>query len=274
MLPLAVKSSRQLLTWAIVVTLIGGGLHPAAGEPILCAAEPQSVATPRGFMNRVHRRADGTAHPFIVYVPSGDKQPSAEGRPPALLFLHGAGERGANNLDQVIVGLGPAIMRSRAKFPFVAVFPQCPLQKNWTAGTAEADLALAMLAQTEQEFQTDPERVYLTGLSMGGQGTWTIAAQHPTRFAAVLPMCARPDPRTATIFAARKIPVWNFCGDRDAPETVAANRAMAAALHAAGAESKYTEYPQVGHNCWDAAYGSPDWIPWLLTHRRVADALK
>lgn len=234
---------------------------PAADQPVLKQA-------PRGFVQRVYQAEDGSKHPFLVFVPYhyDRKQPA-----PALLFLHGAGERGDNNIDQVIVGLAPAIMKNRGKFPFVTVFPQCAREHNWLADGPDAKLALAMLKQTQDEFATDSDRVYLTGLSMGGQGTWTLAAQNPEMFAAIVPMCSHPDSTTAAKLAAARLPSWNFCGDKDAASTVQANRDMAEALKKAGAPHKYTEYAGVGHNCWDAAYGTPELYTWLLQHSRSAN---
>lgn len=244
---------------------------PAAKSPAQPPANPATKTIPTakqvGFMSRTHVAADGTKHGFIVFVPYqyDSAKPS-----PVILFLHGGGERGDNNIDQVMVGLAPAIMKSRAKFPFLTVFPQCAKESNWKAGSGDADLALAMLKQVQAEFKTDPNRVYMTGLSMGGQGSWTIAAQHPELFAAIVPMCAKPDLDLAATLAAARVPSWNFCGDKDAPETLQANREMAAALLKAGVPHKYTEYPNTGHNCWDAAYATPALFTWLLENSRAS----
>ncbi|MCE9527714.1 MAG: prolyl oligopeptidase family serine peptidase, partial [Planctomycetales bacterium] len=218
-----------------------------------------------GFVRREHVAADGSKHGFIVFIPY---QYDPAKRSPMILFLHGGGERGDNNVEQVLVGLAPAIMKNRGKFPFVTVFPQCEREKNWKAGGTPADLALAMLKQTQAEFKTDPNRVYMTGLSMGGQGSWTIAAQHPHLFAAIVPMCAAPDLELAAKIANARIPSWNFCGEKDAPATLQANREMAAALKKIGAPHQYTEIPDAGHNCWDAAYGNPALFAWMLENSR------
>jgi len=126
----------------------------------------------------------------------------------------------------------------------------------------------------QREFETDPERVVLTGLSMGGSGTWTIAAQDPSVWSAIVPMCSRPDVAAAERFAATKLPIWNFWGDKDRPETVQANRDMHAALQRTGANAIYTEYPGVGHNCWDNAYGTDELYAWLLEQRRNRERAK
>lgn len=235
----------------------------SAGKPSGASAGKPPVV--RGFQNRVYTDAQGKPHPFVIFVPAKYEPGS---RPPVLLFLHGAGERGSNNIDQIMVGLGPAIWKRKGTFPFVTVIPQCRTGSNWLADGPDAQWALAMLRQTEKEFGTDPDRVYLTGLSMGGSGTWSIAAKDPSAWAAIVPMCSGPDAANAGKFAAARLPIWNFCGDKDREGTVKANRTMHEALTKAGANAKYTEYPGVGHNCWDDAYGTDALYTWLLDQAR------
>jgi predicted peptidase len=222
---------------------------------------------PGGFQSRTFVDADGASHRYVIFVPY---KLEAESRPPALLFLHGSGERGDNGLDQIMVGLGPALWKQKATFPFVTVFPQCRRESNWQVDGPDAQRALAMFRQVQQEFNTDPDRVYLTGLSMGGGGCWSIAEKHPDMFAAIVPMCSRAELSLASKLAEAKLPIWNFCGDQDRQPTVQFSRDMQAALLKAGAESKYTEYPGVGHNCWDNAYNTPELYTWLLEHKRRA----
>ena len=224
-------------------------------------------AAPRGFQTRVLTDAAGVRHPFLVFVPAPAANPAGT-RPPVMLFLHGSGERGTNNLDQMMAGIGPAIWKRKAKFPFVVVLPQCQPGGSWLVDGPDAQRALAMLRQVQAEFQTDPDRVILTGLSMGGSGTWSIAAKDPSAWAAIVPMCGRGDVAAAPAFAAARLPIWNFCGDQDQAATVQANRAMGAALTQAGAVATYTEYPGVPHNCWDQAYATEELYTWLLAQRR------
>lgn len=228
-------------------------------------------AIQRGFQSRTYIDPTGMVHAFIVFVPT-KYQPDS--KPPVMLFLHGAGERGINNLDQMMVGIGPAIWKRKATFPFVVVLPQCAPNSSWLVEGSDAQWALAMLRQTEQEFGTDPDRVYLTGLSMGGSGTWSIAAKDASAWAAIVPMCSRPDAATAQKFADAHLPIWNFCGDLDNPETVKANRDMHEALTALGTGAKYTEYPGVKHNCWDNAYGTDELFTWLLEQARSRNQKK
>lgn len=255
----------KLVSLRAVLLAVGfvwlAGCASASKSPV-----PTAKAAPaRGFLNRVFTDAQGRQHPFVVFVPAKFEPGS---RPPVMLFLHGSGERGSNNIDQIMVGLGPAIWKRKGAFPFVTVIPQCQPGSNWLADGPDAQWALAMLKQTQAEFGTDPDRVYLRGLSMGGSGTWSIAAKDPSAWAAIVPMCSRPDVANAAKFAAARLPIWNFCGDKDRAETVKANRDMAGALTRAGANAKYTEYPGVGHNCWDDAYGTDALYTWLLEQAR------
>lgn len=219
-----------------------------------------------GFHNREFIDADKSQHRYVIFVPY-KLDPAT--RPPVLLFLHGSGERGSNGIDQIMVGLGPAVWKQKSSFPFVTVFVQCRGGGNWQADGADAQRALEMLKATQQEFNTDPDRVYLTGLSMGGSGTWSLAIKYPEMFAAIAPMCSRADVQSAKKLADAHLPIWDFCGDQDRKETVAFSREMHEALKAAGAKDvKYTEYPGIGHNCWDNAYATSELYAWLLQHTR------
>jgi acetyl esterase/lipase len=234
-------------------------------QSLLAPAGKVNEFPPRGFQNRVYTGTDGETHKFVIFIPY--KYDRAQ-PPPVLLFLHGSGERGDNGIDQIMVGIGPAIWKQHRTFPFVVVFPQCEIDHNWEADGANAQRALAMLEQTQRELGTDPDRVSLTGLSMGGSGTWSLAAKYPHMFAAIVPMCSNGELMDAAKLAEARLPIWNFCGDQDREETVAFNREMQAALTAAGANAKYTEYPGVKHNCWDDAYGTPELYTWLLEQSR------
>src|SRR5437667_3539268 len=129
---------------------------------------------------------------YRVFVPKGWTKKK---KWPVIRFLHGAGERGDDNTAQTKVGIGPAILRQQDSFSFVVVLPQCPKDRWWTEPEMQT-LALKALGQTAMEFQGDSKRTYLTGLSMGGYGSWLIAANNPERFAAVAVVCGgvRPPP--------------------------------------------------------------------------------
>lgn len=254
---------RLPLLFALIASFVSNSV---AQSP--AAAPASATAAPSGYLARTYIDAQGNKHPFFVFVP---KKMPTEGRPPVMLFLHGSGERGDNNVDQLMAGIGPAIWKRKATFPFIVVLPQCRTGSGWLAEGDDAKWALGMLKQIQTEFNTDPDRVVLTGLSMGGSGTWSIAATDPTAWSAIVPMCSRPAGTTARAFADARLPIWNFCGDKDRPETVEANRAMAKALKEAGADAQYTEYPGVPHNCWDHAYGTDELYPWMLAQTKSAN---
>jgi predicted peptidase len=235
--------------------------------------------TSTGFLDRTVTIA-GTSHRYQVFVPA---EYTPDRRWPVILFLHGSGERGADGLLPTEVGLGTTIRRIAAPFPAIVVFPQAP-RDQWWEGPA-ADMALAALAQTEREYRIDPERVYLTGLSMGGSGTWYIAYRHPERFAALLIVCARITPEgemreplvpaeQGDVFEAlahrlKDTPIWIFHGDADTVVPVEDSRRVVAALKATGANVRYSELPGVGHNSWEAAYGSREVGDWLFAQHRT-----
>jgi len=244
-------------------------------------AQTSAIRLPQtGFLSRTVT-VNGTTYRYQVYVPA-DFTPKKKW--PVILFLHGAGERGDDGSVHTQVGIGAAIRQHPERFPCVVVMPQCRRNQVWF-GEMEQQ-ALQALAQTMKEFNGDPQRVYLTGLSMGGYGTYYLAARHPGKFAAIAPICggAVPPPTfpfppdAATQVPAKqpyatiakrlgKIPVWIFHGDADHVIPVTESRQMAEALRKLGAAVKYTEYPDVNHNSWDRAYAEPEFIPWLLSHR-------
>ncbi len=213
-----------------------------------------------GFLRRLYKGPDGESK-YVVFVPpdyNGDKPY------PAILFLHGAGERGSDGERQVQVGLGKAIRDRHEKFPFIAVFPQA--LKTWKAGSPDADRALAILAEVEKQYKIDPERVYLTGLSMGGFGTWGLAALQPQRWAAIVPICGGGDPSTADKI--KDIPCWCFQGADDKAVPAQRSRDMIEALKKAGGMPRYSEFPYVGHNSWDPAYATGELYSWLRAQKR------
>jgi predicted peptidase len=231
-----------------------------------------------GFLNR-SLSIGGVAYKYQVYVPPTWNKSK---KWPVVLFLHGAGERGDDGLLQTEVGIGTAIRRHSERFPCVIVFPQCRKDVWWTDADMEAQ-ALKALDQSIAEFNGAANRVYLTGISMGGYGTWRLASLYPGKFAAYVPVCggivpppglkvpkpastgdSAADPYTE---AARKVgmtPVWVFHGSADPAVPVSESRKMVEALKAAGSSVKYTEYEGVGHNSWDRAYADPDLMPWML----------
>ena len=200
-------------------------------------------------------------------------EPRHAGEPlPAILFLHGAGESGSDGMLPATVGIGPAILRAPERFPARVVFPQASQGYGWRAFNLAA--AVAALDDVERSSAVDRERVYVTGISMGGYGTWLLALQQPGRFAAAVPVCGGLDRAAMSTHAQAAqrlatLPQWVFHGDADNVIPVEESREMVRALEGAGAPVRYTEYARVRHNSWDRAYAEPELMPWLLRQRRA-----
>ncbi|HEV8484796.1 MAG TPA: prolyl oligopeptidase family serine peptidase [Blastocatellia bacterium] len=260
----------QAMALSAVICVFAFAASASAGKP------------ETGFLNRT-LTAGAKAAPFQVYVPANWTKKK---KWPVILFLHGAGERGDDGLVQTEVGIGTAIRRYVSRVPFIVVLPQCLKNRWWTEPEMQA-VALKALDQSIAEFNGDPERLYLTGLSMGGYGTWAIASSHPGRFAAFAVICGgvRPppgsaprspetpdlasvaDPYTPIAQKVGKTPVWVFHGGADPVVPVTESRKMVEALKAAGGNVKYNEYEGVRHDSWVKAYAEPDFFEWLLSCR-------
>ena len=227
-----------------------------------------------------HLLVEGRLYGYQVFVPDGW---TAERSWPVVLFLHGSGERGDDNRKQLSQGLPPWLTKHGAAFPAVVVMPQAPEDQFWSGQAEQA--AMRALEATIAEFHGDRERLYLTGLSMGGYGAWQIAADHPGTFAAaaiicggVLPLADLPALKVigapagapAYPWVAERIgvlPVWLFHGRDDKVVPPADSQAMYATLQARGSEVKYTEFPGVDHGSWVPAYATPELWPWMFSHR-------
>lgn len=229
-----------------------------------------------GFLDR-SLDVDGVIHKYQIYLP---RDYDEEREWPVILFLHGGGERGDNGMAQTHVGLGRAIRFNPERWPAIVVFPQAPEGEFWIGDTAE--IAMAALNQTINNYSIDESRVYLTGLSLGGGGTWYMSYQYTERFAAIVPVCAYVEVGDRKIIEFQEdqdafsqlaediagIPVWLVHGEVDQVISVEQSRRMAAALRAADANVTYTELPGVNHNSWDAAYTNEALIEWLFSQRR------
>jgi predicted peptidase len=258
--------------------------RPAAFAAFLLLAPTPALAqrAETGFLDRTVTLR-GTTHRYQVYVPAA--YAGSTQRWPVILFLHGGGETGSDGLRQTSVGLPSAIRSFPAKYPAIVVMPQMPSDSAWLGTPAQT--AMAALDQTLAEFRTDPDRVYLTGLSMGGNGTWNLAYHFPERFAAIAPICAfisvfprmrasRPitpadsgDAFAAIARQLRRVPTWIFHGELDRAVSVTESRRAAEALKAVGASVRYTEILGGEHNVWDATYASPQFQEWLFAQRRA-----
>ena len=241
------------------------------------------VARGDDFEARTFTSPDGAKLPYRLLAPLNY---DAGKKYPLVLFLHGAGERGDDNKTQLKFGVAVfARPDMREKFPCFVVAPQCPKDKKWVemdwggvSGTAPdypgpmEPLLLAMLDSLGGEFSTDPDRLYVTGLSMGGYGTWDLITRHPEKWAAAVPVCGGGDKTKAA--AAKPVEVWAFHGLADAVVPPVRSRDMILGLRAAGGIGTHTEYPGVQHDSWTLAYAEPNLLPWLFAQQRNLPAQK
>lgn len=201
--------------------------------------------------------------PYALYMPEG-KPP--RGGWPLILFLHGSGERGSDGKKQSTVGIGPAIQEKPDHWPAVVLMPQCPRGQQWAEKPLEQ--AYELLNLVEQQHKTNPRRVYLTGLSMGGYGSWNLGCLYPKRFAAIAPICGAADPFMVWQRLG-KVPIWNFHGTSDEVVPVSFSRALADAVAKSGNPSaRFTEYTTEKHKVWNRVYRELEFIHWLFEQRK------
>jgi predicted peptidase len=179
---------------------------------------------------------------------------------PAILFLHGAGERGYN-LENVKRNGVAKIVEEQPNFPFIVISPQCPLGEYWSV-----NLLSNLLDEAISSYPINPDHIYLTGLSMGGYGTWHLAAAEPERFAAIAPICGGGNPIAAKKL--KNLPVWVFHGAKDNVIPLKESEIMVSALKKHGVNVKFTVYPDAEHDSWTQTYNNPQLYEWFLQHRR------
>ena len=234
-----------------------------------------------GFLNRTIQ-VNGARYHYVVYLP---EEWSPKQKWPVILFLHGSGERGSDGLDQTQIGLPNALRSHPERWPFVVVMPQIPYNhRHWTDPDMMA-LAMGALNTEVKEFHGDPERLYLTGISLGGYGVWEIAKDYPGRFAAIAPVSGGifwsyapsrwhdQDIVEEYVNAIGRTPVWIFHGTDDSVVAPAQARIMFKALSAGGGDVRLWEYDKYRHNAWDRAYADPQLPQWFLAHRLSAIAM-
>jgi predicted peptidase len=182
----------------------------------------------------------------LMWLPKGYRDTTRQW--PLVLFLHGAGERGSD-LEAVKKHGLPRVLEEGRQFAFVVVAPQCE-RHGWNPGEL-----IQLVDQVAASYSIDRERIYVTGLSMGGFGTWAFVAAHPDRFAAAVPICGGGDPRWADRL--KSLPIWGFHGARDDVVPLAHLEEMVGALKSAGSDVRFTVYPNAGHDCWTETYQNP-----------------
>ena len=203
-----------------------------------------------------------------------------DGKAPLIIFLHGIGERGDDNAAQLKHAAADLITFADANGGAIFIAPQCPAGEMWVSGiepkapshTMPAEpsppmkLVLALINDKIEKMPVDPDRIYVTGLSMGGYGTWDIIQRRPKLFAAALPVCGGGDTALASVI--KNIPIWIFHGAADPVVPAARSHDMNAALKASGGNAQYREYEGVEHDCWTPTYADQDVLRWMFEQRR------
>lgn len=229
---------------------------------LLAGTEPESPShntgqNPKIFNKKIKKRMNME---YLIYVPKGyvkDKE-----KYPLILFLHSTAQKG-NDLEMVRNCGLPKILETRDDFPFIVVSPQCPVTEilGWNT-----EILIHLLDDILSEYRVDESRIFLTGMSMGGRGTWSLAIEHPERFAAIAPVCGYGIPfQTGGL---KGMPVWVFHGAKDPTVPVQNSYDMVDALKRNGAEVKHTVYHESGHDVWTLAYNDPELYEWFLAHKR------
>ncbi|HEX3725964.1 MAG TPA: dienelactone hydrolase family protein [Pirellulales bacterium] len=225
------------------------------GDSGLCAAESKQKA------ERLDTQVRVTLD-YLLYLPQDYEQ---KDNWPLMLFLHGAGERGSD-LELVKKHGPPKLIEEGEQFPFIVVSPQCALGSSWNTQYLELT---ALLDDLGRKLKVDADRVWLCGLSMGGFGTWALAAYSPQRFAALVPICGGGE-----VMAARRLtrmPIWAFHGAKDAVVPLARSQQMVDALKD-NKQLKFTVYPDANHDSWSATFANPELYEWLLKQNRSSPA--
>lgn len=198
---------------------------------------------------------------YLLYLPDAYSEETQQ-QWPLILFLHGMGQRG-DDVELIKKHGIPKIVDERRDFPFITVSPQCPESSFWPL---ETEALIALLDEVIANYNVDPDRVYLTGLSMGGYGTWILATTYPERFAAIAPICGGGIPVMASML--QTVPVWAFHGAKDETVPLAESERMVDALKKCGGDVRFTVYPDAEHDSWTETYDNPELYEWLLRHRR------
>lgn len=238
---------KYFLSFVALIGLIGVfGQQPTGGKQV-------AVSGDAVFIKKVQ------AYRYLLYLPKNYLGNGSE-KFPLLLFLHGSGERGTN-IELVKKNGTPGFVETLEDFPFILITPQCPEEEIW-----DNERLMAVLNEVIEKYPVDTTRIYCTGLSMGGYGTFALAASYPWRFAAIAPVCGGGFPLTAQKL--KNIPVWAFHGDVDPVIPPSESQKMVEAINFFGGNAKLTLYPGIGHNAWDLAYSDSTLYRWFLQHKK------
>ncbi len=245
---------RSILLFTIIGSLTSLPL-PAAEQPAPGKQVEQHLTA-----------ADGKTVDYLLYLPKEYGSAGEASKEWALmLFLHGRGE--SDGPLSIVKKWGPPRLIERGEhFPFIVVSPQCPRSpESWPQPTQQAHL-IQLLEHLTKTLKVDKDRIYLTGLSMGGYGSWRLAADHPERFAAVVPVCGAGNPADGEKL--KLLPIWAWHGTEDNAVPFQRSVEMVEAIKKAGGiRVRFTSLEQIGHNSWEAAYASPELYQWLGAQR-------
>lgn len=197
---------------------------------------------------------------YLLHIPYSYDQNDAY-QWPIILFLHASEERG-NNLDLIKTQGIPQILESGEDIPFIVIAPQCPNRASWTI---KNEILMALVDEISTTYHTDPKRIYLTGMSMGGYGTWSIACLNPYKFAAIAPICGGGDPEKMTKI--KHLSIWTFHGAKDTTVPIKQTKRLVQKLKTLGNDVKFTIYPEAEHDSWTEAYNDPELYDWFLQHQ-------
>lgn len=257
-----------LACWALANALVYFGLRDQPGKS--GSHRRPSQRTLSLYMASQYRRVDSgsSIRESLPYRLLSPVNLIPDTQYPLVVFLHGAGEKGDDNQLQLL-GLPEQMAESRwqKRFPCYLLAPQCSPDFHWS--NHEEDL-VALIRQLRGQQAVDPQRIYLTGLSMGGFGCWSLAAREPDLFAAVVPICGGGEPSTAERLVG--VPIWAVHGDADDAVPVQYSRDMIAAIRRAGGTPAYSELKGVGHDSWTQTYRDPDGVlKWMFEQRQASD---
>lgn len=191
---------------------------------------------------------------YLLYLPPNYAESDEEF--PLVLFLHGAGERGTD-IEKVKVHGLPKLINEGKDFPFIVVSPQCPDDIFWNV-----DVLIALLDDIEENYRVDKNRIYVTGLSMGGHGTWSLALAQPNRFAAIAPVCGWSVPSVACTL--KHLPIWVFHGAKDNVVPISSSEIMVERLKSCDGNVRFTVYPDANHDSWTETYNNDELYKWFL----------
>jgi len=266
---------RSVLVAVMVLAAPAWAAAPAApAAPAAKGAGDAAAVAPDPFEARVYRDASGGQLEYRLLKP---EPYDATKKYPLVVFLHGSGERGTDNLAQLKNGVRELLgsPEARAKYPCFYMVPQSPPNDSWgragypeTGVTDASRRVLETIEGLQKEFSIDAARLYIGGLSMGGFGTWDLISRYPDLFAAAFPICGGGVPARTPLV--KDLPIWVFHGGADPTVPPKMSQDMVEALEKAGGKPKYTEYPGVGHNSWTSAFKEPQLLEWMFAQKRAS----